>query len=188
MVVFDGKFNGYRDLILPLAHEDDVVRRAVLAVAANHLSLRVPELKSDAQAGYQSIITRLCKDSTSKTDSNEVLSLSAWATVIVLLVGETATVGNGFPYLFKMLLCLAEANAKSQRNSVLQSFLREQTRMYVSTFPRRSSASNVASLESQDGAFWPSSTRGSNGHKSPKHPIRSLFRLHLQFPDLSTWA
>ncbi|KEF51314.1 uncharacterized protein A1O9_12664 [Exophiala aquamarina CBS 119918] len=126
MVVLDGKFNGYRDLILPLACEDDLVKGAVSVVSMYHLAPLQPEMQFYADSGLQSIIRQLL-ERTSQLEN--ALDLSAWATIIVLLVGETITGGCNLPFLFKILQHLAEANTKLGHESVMHSFLREQTRM-----------------------------------------------------------
>lgn len=126
MVVLDGKFNGYRDLILPLACEDDLVKGAVSVVSMYHLAPGRPELQYHADSGLQSIIRQLL-ERTSQLEN--ALDLSAWATIIVLLVGETITGGSNLPFLFRILQHLSEANTKLGQESVMHSFLQEQTRM-----------------------------------------------------------
>lgn len=126
MVVLDGRFNGYRDLILPLACEDDLVKDAVSVVSMYHLAPERPEMHFHAEAGLQLIIRRLLQRI---SQLENALDLSAWATIIVLLVGETITGGNNLPFLFRILQHLAAANAKPCQESVMHSFLQEQTRM-----------------------------------------------------------
>ena len=126
MVVLDGKFNGYRDLILPLACEDDLVKGAVSVVSMYHLAPERPEMQFHADSGLQSIIRKLL-ERTSQLEN--ALDLSAWATIIVLLVGETITGGSNLPFLFRILQHLSEANTKLGQESVMHSFLQEQTRM-----------------------------------------------------------
>lgn len=126
MVVLDGKFNGYRDLILPLACEDELVKNAVSVVSMYHLVPRRPDLQAPADAGFQAIIRHLRERTLVQ---NNLLDISAWTTLIVLLTGETITGGSNLPYLFKILQHLADANMKSGQDSVMHSFLKEQTRM-----------------------------------------------------------
>lgn len=126
MVVLDGRFNGYRDLILPLACEDSLVGKAVSVVSMYHLASRRPEMQVQADAGFQAVIAQL-RERTSWRPN--LLDISAWTTIVVLLTGETITGGTNFPSLFKMLQHLAEADSKSGHDSVMHSFLREQTRM-----------------------------------------------------------
>ncbi|OAL20824.1 hypothetical protein AYO22_08452 [Fonsecaea multimorphosa] len=126
MVVLDGKFNGYRDLILPIAFEDQLVRSAVCVVAMHHLAHQRPGLQSRAEAGFQAIISELRLRTSTQLD---LVDIFAWTTIIILLTGETITGGTNLPYLFKILQHLAAANARDGRESVMHSFLMEQTRM-----------------------------------------------------------
>ncbi|THW92366.1 hypothetical protein D6D18_06347, partial [Aureobasidium pullulans] len=62
MVVFDSGSNGYRNFLLPLAYEDDLVQRAVSVVAAFHMAPQRPDLLPVAEKGLSSIIQRLRAD------------------------------------------------------------------------------------------------------------------------------
>jgi hypothetical protein len=128
MVVLDTRFNGYRELVLPMAFEDEVLRRAVGVVAAQHLSRERPEMQEAAEAGRAAIITRLRKDSLSAT-ADQVFNKYTWATLIVLLVGETVTGSADYGFLVQMLLCLsANSRADGEDSSALR-FLQTQTNM-----------------------------------------------------------
>ncbi|KAK5045059.1 hypothetical protein LTR84_010207 [Exophiala bonariae] len=126
MVVLDGKFNGYRNLILPLAYEDELVKGAVSVVSMYHLAPERPEMQFHADVGLQLIIRQLLQRT---SQSEKALDLSAWTTIVVLLVGETITGGSNLPLLFKILQHLSTANSNSGQESVMHSFLHEQTRM-----------------------------------------------------------
>jgi hypothetical protein len=126
MVVLDGEFNGYRNLILPLACEDELVRSAVSVVCMYHLAHQRPGLQYRADAGFQSLLHNLRLRT---SDRSDLVDVSAWTTIIILLTGETITGGSNLPYLFKILQYLAAANLENGRNSVMHSFLTEQTRM-----------------------------------------------------------
>ena len=117
MVVFDGEFNGYRNLIVPLAYEDPLIGAAVSFVAMYHLTPPQPQLQAPADLAFQ-IITRRIRQRNHQTSD---LNISAWAAVIELLTGETV------PYLFKILEHLARANTPS--DSDMYTFLSKQTRM-----------------------------------------------------------
>ncbi|KIW10020.1 hypothetical protein PV08_11796 [Exophiala spinifera] len=131
MVVFDGKFNGYRDLILPMAVEDDLVKQAVSVVSMYHLARQRGGSEAPADARLQEIIRRLRE----RTDTFSLSDVSAWATIVVLLTGETVTGGTNLPYLFRLLQHLTDANGASaaghggQGSSAIHSFLKEQTLM-----------------------------------------------------------
>jgi hypothetical protein len=128
MVVLDTISNGYRELLLPMASEDEVLRRAVSVVAAQHLSRERPELQDPAEAGRTAVIARLRKDSLSAT-ADEVFNKYTWATLIVLLVGETVTGSADYGFLIQMLLCLSANSQAEDENSTVVKFLQTQTNM-----------------------------------------------------------
>lgn len=102
MVVVDHHSNGYRNILLPLASQDPLVQRAVLVVAALHLGTKQSNLLRAAEEGRFAIIQRLRRDAAYSLSEN-VFSISTWATIILLLVGETVTGGQEFVHLYPML-------------------------------------------------------------------------------------
>lgn len=127
MVLLDDYDNGYRSFVLPMALQDDTVRRAVSVVAAQHLSIKRPELKPIAEAGRTAIISRLYRNSLGRSP-DQVFNQFTWTTLIVLLVGETVTGSADFRFLVQMLMSLATTNSacKNKDSGVVQ-FLRSQT-------------------------------------------------------------
>lgn len=130
MVVLDDPKNGYRSLVLPMALEDEVLGRAVSVVAAQHLSRLRPELREAAEAGRASIIARLRSDSFQHS-ADKVFNKSTWATLIVLLVGETVTGSADYSFLIQMLLSLSRSITQRDADPVLLEFLHAQTHMYM---------------------------------------------------------
>ncbi|CBY01031.1 similar to C6 zinc finger domain containing protein [Plenodomus lingam JN3] len=129
MVVFDTVPNGYREFILPMAVENDVLRRAVGVVAAQHLSREQPELADAAEAGRSAIISRLRRESL-YSPADQVFNAYTWATLIVLLVGETVTGSADYSFLVHMLLCLStNITANHEKTDALE-FLEAQTNIY----------------------------------------------------------
>jgi hypothetical protein len=128
MVVLDTASNGYRELFLPMALEDEVLRRAVGVVAAQHLSRERPEMQEAAEAGRAAIISRLRKDSLSAT-VDQVFNKFTWATLIVLLVGETVTGSADYSFLVQMLLCLSANSMGDEQKPAATRFLQTQTNM-----------------------------------------------------------
>ena len=128
MVVLDNNFNGYRSLVLPMAMEDDLLRRAVGVVAAQHLSRERPELQHAAEAGRAAVISRLRSDSLQQS-ADRLFNKFTWATLIVLLVGETVTGSADFRFFVQMLLSLSTCNPGRDVDPVLSSFLQAQTHM-----------------------------------------------------------
>ncbi|OBT79845.1 hypothetical protein VF21_01532 [Pseudogymnoascus sp. 05NY08] len=129
MVVFDFTGNGYRQIILPLACQDEMVGRAVSIIAAFHLVQEAPHMRMAAEIGQQAILSRLCRDSL-LLEPERLFSLSKWATVLVLLVGTTITGSDNFVYLLELLSCLARSSASVHSLSdTTRAFIMEQTRM-----------------------------------------------------------
>ncbi|KAM0417354.1 hypothetical protein ACHAPT_012670 [Fusarium lateritium] len=108
MVVLDNFSNGYRDVILPLACQDQVLERAVSVVSAFHLAQKAPGLRPAAEAGHQAIVAKLRKDSLQLTPE-QLFNPYTLATILVLLVGETITGADNYTYLLEMLNCLAQS-------------------------------------------------------------------------------
>lgn len=131
MVVLDFAGNGYRDIILPLAMHDDVLRRAVSVVAAFHLAQKAPQLRQAALAGHQAIVEKLRRDSL-LLGPEQLFTPYTWATIVVLLVGETITGADNYVYLLEMLTCLRQApEAVEALPSSLREFFLQQVKMYV---------------------------------------------------------
>jgi hypothetical protein len=133
MVVLDTVPNGYRELILPMATEDDVLRRAVGVVAAQRLSRDKPELKAIAETGRSAIVSCLRRESFS-TSPDQVFNKYTWATLIVLLVGETVTGNADYNFLVRMLLCCSTNSQVKEETFEVARFLQAQTNMCVHTF------------------------------------------------------
>lgn len=126
MVFLDTVSNGYRDILLPLACEDDLVQRAVGVVATQHMAYKQPHLRIQAEQGRSVIISHLVSDC-SNSPPEKVFNLSTWATLIILLVGETVTGSSEYGYLLQMLICLTQNVPDSF--SAAQTFLKKQTHM-----------------------------------------------------------
>jgi hypothetical protein len=126
MVVLDTASNGYRHLILPMALENSTLRRAVGVVAAQHL-----RRSSAAEAGRSAIISQLREDSMSGV-AEKIFNKYTWATLIVLLVGETVTGSADYKFLVQMLMCLVGSGQARGLSGEGVRFLQTQTNMYVS--------------------------------------------------------
>ncbi|RAK97352.1 Zn(II)2Cys6 transcription factor [Aspergillus ibericus CBS 121593] len=128
MVVLDIS-NGYRDIILPMAFKDDLLQQAVSVVAAQHLGPRQPASQAATESSRSAIISRLRRAS-QLGSPNLVFNPSTWATLIVLLVGETVTGSSEYSHLLQTLLTLAK-NMRDVDNSELNEFLIKQTDMFA---------------------------------------------------------
>lgn len=131
MVILDSVRNGYRDIILPLACQDQVLSRAVCVTAAFHLGRKSQNIRHMAEMGYQTIIERLQRDSM-LLQPGQVFNHYTLATILVLLVGETITGVDNYVRLLDMLECFMQSpGALSSLPPALQPFFSEQIRMLV---------------------------------------------------------
>ncbi|CAG7920640.1 unnamed protein product [Penicillium olsonii] len=128
MVILDGISNGYRDVLLPLACEDPLLQRAICVVATQHLALHNTNHKNAADQDRAAVISRLRRDSL-QSSPDRVFSVSTWATLIVLLVGETITGSSECGYMLQTLISLA-GNIPQAESSQLTWFLQQQTHMF----------------------------------------------------------
>lgn len=130
MVVIDGVGNGYRNVILSMACNDDLLGRAVGVVAAQHLGLTQPGARDAARRGRTAVIEKLRRDAAVATNAPQlVFTPSTWATLLILLVGETVTGGEEFEQLFRMLVAAAQNCDLSTVPPMLRDFLLKQTHM-----------------------------------------------------------
>ncbi|KAM5361826.1 hypothetical protein ACJZ2D_012856 [Fusarium nematophilum] len=130
MVVLDSFSNGYRDIILPLACQDEVLGRAVSVVAAFHMAQKAPQLRPAAEAGHHAIVTKLRKDSL-QLRPEQLFNPYTLATILVLLVGETITGADNYAYLLEMLNCLARSpESIAMLPASLKDFFLQQVKMF----------------------------------------------------------
>lgn len=120
MVAVDGMHNGWRSLVLPFAHHDELVMNAVLTVSSFHISINKesthrPPLDNlarlskepgfhlpDPNEMYKRVISGLRQQSDfSNCDPSR--KHSVMITILVLLVGVLVTGRSDFPMLFRML-------------------------------------------------------------------------------------
>lgn len=124
MLMYDDEANGYRHQILPLAHGDPVVERAVCISAAFHLARSMPELRLPAETGRAAVISKLSQ--TAATD----LSDSTWATILLLIVADLVTGHEQVMTLCKMLVAFMGARKQQPSLSTpLGDFLHSQSRL-----------------------------------------------------------
>ncbi|CBF82186.1 hypothetical protein AN5279.2 [Aspergillus nidulans FGSC A4] len=128
MVVLDKISNGYREILLPLAFHDELLLQSVCAVAAQHLSLRHASFRRIAESSRAAIISRLRRDAFQEP-TERLFSAFTWATLIVLLVGETITASPEYTHLLQMLFCMA-GNTSTMAMSPVNQFLTQQTHMF----------------------------------------------------------
>ncbi|KID93848.1 Fungal transcriptional regulatory protein, partial [Metarhizium majus ARSEF 297] len=129
MVVLDFNENGYRQIVLPIACQDDLVAQAVSVIAAFHLSSRMPSMHMAAERGQELILSRLRQQSLN-LGPGQLFNMSTLATLLVLLVGDTITGANNYVYLLELLSRLAKLAMNDPRLSdTTKAFILEQTKM-----------------------------------------------------------
>jgi hypothetical protein len=114
--MFDDEANGYRYEILPLAHVDPVVRRAVCVAAAFHLSSRRPELREPAERGRDAIIRKL-RETAPQSTTQLMLDERAWAVVLLLTVADLVVGHEHVMLLYRMLTCFMSSWSSSAENA-----------------------------------------------------------------------
>ncbi|ETI21003.1 hypothetical protein G647_07346 [Cladophialophora carrionii CBS 160.54] len=102
LVVIDDHQNGWRYLILPIAHLDELVREAVLSASVFHFCANVKEKVFDPNIIYGNAIRRL-----RQRQNLEVYDTSGKQTVLLALLVLLATVivngSSDFPTVFNLL-------------------------------------------------------------------------------------
>lgn len=113
MLAIDGPHNGWRYLVLPIAHRDRLVMNAVLTASAFHMSLchsKRPNLDDGlfTQADhtspddlYERTIQGLKQRDLAKCNYEEMQSIIT--TILVLLTAVMVNGRNDFPILFSLL-------------------------------------------------------------------------------------
>ncbi|RBA11794.1 hypothetical protein FPRO05_14231 [Fusarium proliferatum] len=107
MVVLDSFNNGYRNIILPLACQDNTLGQAVSVASAFHLGQKDARLQHLAQVGHQAILEKLRRDAF-ELSPERLFNPYTLATILVLLVSETVTGADNYVYLLEMLNCLTQ--------------------------------------------------------------------------------
>lgn len=131
MIMYDDEANGYRNQILPIAHSNPIIERAVCVAAAFHLSSRMPELRLPAESGRAAVISKLTQLSTDLGDT-------AWATILLMIVADLVTGHEHVVTLYKILVSFLDARSQAMGqsglsgNSPLGEFLYYQSRVYDS--------------------------------------------------------
>jgi hypothetical protein len=130
MLAIDGLHNGWRHLILPIAHSDELVMNAVLAVSASHLSFKEsrhmkiahasPQMAArssrlikadqypDSNSLYAQAITSLLQRQDLSQCSQPTRNFVLLA-ILILLVAVMVTGSQDFPILFRTLQSAFEA-------------------------------------------------------------------------------
>lgn len=108
LVAVDGVSNGYRNLLLPLACSDDLVRSATLAASANQLRFQRPKLVSLASKYQSAAIEKLSVFSRTENASGSTRS-AVLAAIILLIITDMMNGGHQFHLLLNMAKSWVEA-------------------------------------------------------------------------------
>ncbi|KAI1481242.1 fungal-specific transcription factor domain-containing protein [Daldinia eschscholtzii] len=120
MVLFDDEANGYRHNILPVAHAEPLVQKAVCIASAFHLSGQQPHLRAPAEIVRASLIRRLSETSAVNPD----LSETTWATIVLLIVADLVIGHEDVETLYGLLAAFFEARGPLKESATqLEKFL-----------------------------------------------------------------
>ncbi|KAH7133165.1 fungal-specific transcription factor domain-containing protein [Dactylonectria estremocensis] len=166
MVAFDGLHNGWRHLVLPIAHADTLVMDAVLSVSAFHLSVTkskeqnvqslagsyvLPRQHADADRLYARAILGLQqRQQLGKCDTST--RHSVLLAILVLLAAAMVTASEDFPVLFQMLesgLATIGGENGLGRGELAQFMMRQIRKMRVYAAPLLSEQNGLHILSSQ---------------------------------------
>ncbi|KAJ5407690.1 hypothetical protein N7509_001573 [Penicillium cosmopolitanum] len=153
MVIVDDHNNGWRHMILPIAHRDELVMNAVLAASAFHLSSRRGCGPQDAAKLYTMAIRELQKKrSIDKYDleTQHVIIL----TILVLLVALMVNGSSDFPIVFHVLQFALQAiggDSKLAEGDLAQFLLRQihKIRVYGAPFISQDVGTSTLIFEGQ---------------------------------------
>ncbi|KAK5093100.1 hypothetical protein LTR24_004632 [Lithohypha guttulata] len=130
MAVIDDSTNGWRHIILPVAHVDALVMDAVLSASAFHISATLGANTCNASRFYTQAITRL-QQRQDLTMSNRDRRNSTFLGILVLLVTVMVNGYSDFPLIFKLLesaLLAVGGEEQLSNQGELGVFLRRQIR------------------------------------------------------------
>ncbi|XHG08503.1 hypothetical protein AWENTII_011601 [Aspergillus wentii] len=115
--VIDRGFNGYRDLIVPLGETDPLVRKAIVVVSRQHLSLRFgAEMTADITT-YGDLIRDLIIRSKSCSLREDMSSMTA---LLLLHVREMVSGSGDFKLVYGSLRALVNATGQHHGNASSQ--------------------------------------------------------------------
>lgn len=108
LVIFDDERNGWRYIVLPLAHQDDLVMDSVLSAAVFHFARNVNNQILNPDVVYQRAIRKLRqRQDLTSYDMERKQSL-----LVALLVLLTTVMVNGYPD-FRTVFGLLEAGVSA---------------------------------------------------------------------------
>ncbi|KAF5662540.1 acriflavine sensitivity control acr-2 [Fusarium heterosporum] len=125
IAVINMGFNGYRDLVLPRAETDPLVRKAVLLVVEQHLSLQNGTAISLDPVAYGSLVRELILRSHQCAPQDDDSALTA---LLLLHIREMISGSDNFKLIYGSLRVVVNALAENSDNkrSDLRKFLQMQ--------------------------------------------------------------
>ncbi|KAI1136621.1 hypothetical protein F5Y05DRAFT_390370 [Hypoxylon sp. FL0543] len=123
-VVFDDEVNGFRHHVVPMAHADPLVQRAVCVASAFHLAAKEPRLRAPAEVIRAGLIRKLSEASLVNPD----LSETTWATLILLILADVVTGHEDVSALIALLASFLDARGPLKEPATeLEKFLHFQS-------------------------------------------------------------
>ncbi|QPC76654.1 hypothetical protein HYE68_007406 [Fusarium pseudograminearum] len=134
IAVINMGFNGYRDLILPRAETDPLVRKAVLLVVEQHLSLQNGTSISLDPAAYTSLVRELISRSHQCAPQDDDSALTA---LLLLHIREMISGSDNFRLIYGSLRVVVNALAarSEDKRTDLRTFLQLQILRYAHRNP-----------------------------------------------------
>ncbi|GKU21048.1 unnamed protein product [Fusarium langsethiae] len=125
IAVINMGFNGYRDLVLPKAETDPLVRKAVLLVVEQHLSLQNGTSISLDPAAYSSLVRELISRSHQCAPQDDDSALTA---LLLLHIREMISGSDNFRFIYGSLRVVVNTLAvrSEDRRTDLRTFLQLQ--------------------------------------------------------------
>jgi len=173
-------FNGYRDLVLPRAETDPLVRKAVLLVVEQHLSLQNGKTVSLDPAAYGSIVRELISRSNQCAPQDDDSALTA---LLLLHIREMISGSDNFKLIYGSLRVVVNALAAKGdgKTSDLRRFLQMQILRYVLKHGDEFHTDIQQSLP-----LWRISLQRNKRRPLHPSPTKSLSRVHnmVRKPEL----
>lgn len=166
-------FNGYRDLVLPRAETDPLVRKAVLLVVEQHLSLQNGTAISLDPAAYSSLVRELITRSHQCAPQDDDSALTA---LLLLHIREMISGSDNFKLIYGSLRVVVNALASNSndKRSDLRRFLQMQILRYVSNIQ----ALNTHLTHQQSLSLWRIPIQRDKRRALHPSTTASLSRIH----------
>ncbi|CAG8389781.1 unnamed protein product [Penicillium salamii] len=147
MVAIDIK-NGYRDILLPLSEHDEIMRNAMIAASASHLSHQHSDSQwlSVARKHHTAAIKGLQRDHDGNAGVN---TFSDLATMVILLIEEMVSVGEDYIILLRMVrsfVCSRGGDKKIEQSPIGRFLIQQIRKMTLYAAPLVSEISATSSL------------------------------------------